>query len=223
MPGTDIATASANLMKSLREFGGGGDFIRLKFSQGNWSLDGENIEPEDSVFVVDPRAMQMGWILWGDGEPIDEGMAFTMEPPIVADDLPVPENPEQNWQRQFILDLGYVCGDADVETAQAVRFSTSSWGGTRMCVDLLKGIVQHIEDGEPAHMPAIMFNTRERRSKKYGVIKEPYFKTLAWFPVSTDAEELKNEVLAMLEDGAEEPEPKAKAKRSAGGVRRRFT
>ena len=158
----------------------------LRFSKGEWLLGASDEEVDlGRRFAANMAELAIGWIRWAVNKPIDRLMGLLSEGyrPKPRDalgftdqalwDRDKDKKPIDPWRRVNELPL------ADVETEEAMIFSTSSRGGIgavgNLCKSYARGLRQH-----PGAVPIIEIGRDSYRHDDFGKVYVPVFTIVDW-------------------------------------------
>jgi hypothetical protein len=194
---TAVAKTEDNPFSSYGEAAAAHNFTGelLKFSKGDYVAGQNNREiPVGTRFVANMDGVEVGWVRWEDGSPVEVRMGPVAEyfKPARRADLgdddralwAADENghPRDPWQFTNNLVL------ASVDDAELFTFATSSKGGLGAIGELCKAYGAEMHQ-HPNEWPVIELEVGSyaHNNKAYGRIKFPIFKIVDWTPKDGEA------------------------------------
>lgn len=197
------------------------EFHYLKMTKaGDWVFGQEEEDvQEGSIWAIDPRSIQKGFIAWDEGEKLGEEMASIFgEKPIQKEDLP---DVGAKWVDQ--LGLAMACTNGQDKGVQCV-YKVNSKGGKKAIRKYMSELQRQIQE-DPEHCVALVtLDSEFYKHKEYGRIYNPIIEITGWVtmdtasaPASASAEPAPAEPADDDDDDAETPEkapPARKRKRA---------
>jgi hypothetical protein len=156
----------------------------LRFSDWKWRRGKEQELVADGTELV-AEAIKAAWIRWQGGKVIEQiirapgGRLPDRDELSDTDEASWPLSPrgepQDPWQNTRFVWL------VDPHTAEALTFSTSSWGG-RGAVGDLADAVARMRGARPGAMPIVALGAAEMPTK-FGLKSKPVFKIVNWVGV----------------------------------------
>jgi hypothetical protein len=195
----------------------GTPFLRLLKGNGYFVYGQKNIEVEEgSEWAVNPMSLQVGFIAWKGGKPVDKKMRSIFQPAYTRDELP---DVGAEWDANVSMQLMCVHGE---DKGTVVEYQANSVGG-RKAFDNLAAELQAQSDKDPENIvPVVDLISDSYQHAEYGKIHNPIFKVVRWMAMDTgnagaapEAEEPK--AAAKTETTAPKQEAAAPTRRRAAG------
>jgi hypothetical protein len=183
LPASAFTEAAADFKKTLPPVNTGGNFLKLRRTDGVWVYGKDGVEVEDeSQWAVNPHSISKGFIAWHAGRPEGEKMARIGQPAILAADLP-PVSAKNGWEVQVGFDLVCISGeDTDVE----VNYKTNTQGGIGAFDAIFNALSARAAAGQ-AFVPIVELGETNYNHPENGLIYKPVFKIVGWAGDETTA------------------------------------
>jgi len=152
-----------------------GDAAFMKFAKGEWVYGADESEADArSEWAVNPHSFRHGYIVWADEEVVDEQMVTLGQA--------CPATPSDgNYQVAFEM----VCVSGP-DKGVHVMFKTSSKGGTKAVMQLIKAISAQASTSEEV-VPVVNLATDSYKHKQYGKVHTPVFDIKSWVGMDATA------------------------------------
>jgi len=190
MTGQDLLDTRIDPYAALGAKLDGGLF--LKFSKGEY-IAGQNKEELrlGKRLVVNIPGMQLGWVRWSGGKPVENRMALLIERRRIESRDELSDSDESLWERDDRGDpqdpwvLTYSVEMSDPANSEVYSFSTTSKGGEKAIGKLLKAFGPK-HRMEPHLLPIVELQREsyEHANKRFGKIYNPLLPIIGW----TDAD-----------------------------------
>jgi hypothetical protein len=189
--GTDLATTGPSPFEAYGMTAGGrtiqGELLRFtKFGEYQYGQEAKKLTA-GTQFVAQMPLLQVGWLKWLDGKPVDERMGYVAEsfvPPRRADldcqdqaTWPAGSDGKARDVWQFHNSLPLV----DPDNGEVFTFSTASRGGIGAIAELCRHYGRHSRQ-HPGELPVIALEVSSYRhkNKEFGEIRVPSFRIVRW-------------------------------------------
>lgn len=209
---TAFSSALANAIQSS-DPDGDSQFIKMS-KAGEWMYGQDETDvQEGSIWAVDPRSIQKGFVAWDDGTLMGEEMSpiFGGGPAILKHQLPAIDG--GSWKEQIGFTM--VCTNGDDEGTQCV-FKTSSKGGRKAVKKYMSELQGQMTDNPDNCVALVNLETDFYKHKEYGRIYNPILIVTKWVTLDT-APAAASEEEPPKETAEEEPAKQPKRKRRGVG------
>lgn len=202
----EFTSALANAIQST-DPDGDAQFLKMT-KAGEWMYGQDETDvQEGSIWAIDPRSIQKGFIAWDDGEKMGEEMVsiFGGGAALIKSELPNIDS--GSWVEQLGFTL--VCTNGDDKGVQCI-YKTNSRGGRKAVKKYMKELQEQMAEHVDECVALVNLETEFYKHKEYGRIYNPVLIVTSWVTLDTAA-------VAEPEKAEEEEKPK-KAKRQRRGV-----
>lgn len=216
-----LAAGIANVQQSIH-LPGGDPFMRLV--NGRWVYGQENLQVEEgSLWAVDPRSIQHGWVCWTDYPKEAKKKNEVVGEKMVSSGDPLPPRPattDDGWEWAQQLSITLACTNGE-DAGTQVQYKTTSDGGMRAVREFLGELGQQLNEDISKPVAVLELGVDSYNHKVWGETFTPEFIVNSW--VALDATEVApKEQEAEPEAQAEAPaEPKAETTEASPRRRRR--
>jgi hypothetical protein len=154
----------------------------LKFADWNWTR-GKEAGPVEKGTKLVALGTTAAWVRWASGKPVEYRIRQSGKPLPDREELghadatdwemgPDGKTPRDPWQSTRFVHL------VDPNTAEALTFSTSSWGG-REAVTNLGDAIARMRSAHPKALPVVALEAAAMHTK-FGRKSKPVFKIVDW-------------------------------------------
>jgi hypothetical protein len=160
----------------------------LKFSkEGTFAISDVETLPDGTRCVAHCDAIELGWVKWSDGKPVDRktGLVADKFIPPAKDELP--DRDESTWEIQddgsrrdpwsFQMSVPLTRLDAGGET---YCFATGSKGGLRCLSALTRAYGKRVQSEKRTGLPIVELKADNYKHRQYGKIYFPVFHIVTW-------------------------------------------
>jgi len=205
----DAATLAAQIEQAIATSPAvSGDIAFMKFAKGEWLYGADEDEAATtSLWAVNPKSFCQGYIVWGDNEVEDEQMAQLGQP---APSMPAGADAQVAFEM--------LCIEGEDEGTR-VLFKTSSKGGRKAVMKLIKAVGLQSKEGQP-FVPVCLLDKDSYKHKEFGKIYTPVFTVEEWINESdigtpAEPEEVEPEEVEPEPEKEEEEAPKRRRRRAS--------
>ena len=175
-PDAFAASAQKFAEAAPRREAGGAPFLKMMKTDGSWVYGGDSVEvEEDSIWMVDPNTLCMGFIAWHAGKVEGEQMAFLGQETINAADLP-PVAAKNGWEDQ--VGFGLICETGE-DAGTKVIWKTNNHGGLQAWNKIFDAMKERSGTGQ-SYVPRIKMSHDSYTHTDYGKIYKPIFEIVGW-------------------------------------------
>jgi hypothetical protein len=165
--------------------------VLLKFSDWNYCR-GREAEPVEKGTQLVATGTAAAWVRWAGGKPVETRLRQPGAKMLEREELgdsdrtqwelgPDQKTPRDPWQATRFIYFVHP------QTAEALTFSTSSWGGREAVINLGDAIAR-MRSAHPNAMPVVALEAAPMATR-YGRKSKPVFKIVGWKALGSKAPE----------------------------------
>lgn len=202
-----LSTALVNAIQASESDDGTYQYLKMT-KAGDWIFGQDETDVQDgSLWAIDPRSIQKGFIAWEEGSKEGEAMAPIFgAPPIIKADL---DDVSAKWTEQLGFNL--VCTNGEDKGAQC-QFKTNSRGGRKAIKSYMSALNTQLQSDPDNCVALVSLESEHYKHKEFGRIYNPIITIGQWVSLDTTAPE---EPAPKAKEPDEEPAPTQKRKRRA--------
>ena len=178
---TNLATALTESKVAQTTSAGSKAFLKFDFKSGDFCFGREAEDITGQKIVINTYSITHGWVMWVNGSPKKEMVAFNESLPAAPAPVAGNEASEgRGFEARFL-------GEESAETI--LSFESNSYGGRQGVDSLLSEIKSRAMSGEQNFLfPVVQLTSSSYKSKQGSTIHNPKFMIVDWLDLNGESE-----------------------------------